>query len=80
MLGWTLFLGLSSLFLFFAVHGHRKWISAGFLINGISCMVAMIGYLFQIDILTFTCINLGVGGAMIIVSISSLRFFKSLRI
>jgi hypothetical protein len=75
MLGWTLFLGLSSLFMFSSFKGLQRWISIGFLINGISCILAMVGYLFQIDILTFTCINLGVGGAMILVSITSLNHF-----
>lgn len=78
MLGWTLFFGLSSLFMYVAVKGQQKWISVGLLINGISCILAMAGYLFQIDILTFTFINLGVGGAMITVSIASLRFFHRL--
>jgi hypothetical protein len=73
MLGWTLFLGLSSLFMFTAIKGQLKWIGSGYLFNGISCMIALIGYLFQIDLLTFIFINLGVGGAILMVSITSFR-------
>ena len=81
MLGWTLFLGLSSLFIHTIFTGDKlhKVIRYAFLLNGISCMIAGVGYLFQIDILTFVFINLGVGGAIITVAIASLKLFKRLQ-
>lgn len=78
MLGWTFFLGLSSLFIFtiFKGDGLRKVLKIGFLVNGISCLLAGFGYVFQIDILTFLFINIGSGGALIIISVSSAKLFK----
>ena len=81
MLGWTLFLGLSSFFIFPIFTGNRlnMVIRYAFIINGISCMLAGIGYLFKIDVLTFLFINLGVGGAIMTVSIASASLFKRLK-
>ncbi len=78
MLGWTLYLGLSSLFIFSIFKGNRlkKVLKIGFLFNGISCLLAGIGYVFQIDILTFIFINIGSGGALILISVSSVKLFK----
>lgn len=78
MLGWTVFLGLSSLFIFSIFKGDklRKVLKIGFLFNGISCLLAGIGYIFQIDLLTFLFINIGSGGALIIISIASIKLFK----
>ncbi len=77
MLGWTLFLGLSSLFMmpFFSGNKSGKFLRYVFLLNGISCLFAGIGYLFQIDLLTFVCINLLNGGAMVVIAAGSLRLF-----
>jgi hypothetical protein len=81
MLGWTFFLGLSSIFTAFSVKWNDrpgKWIRTAFLVNGISCFLAMTGYMMQIDLLTFVFVNLGVGGAMMIVSVSSaILFYKT---
>lgn len=81
MTGWTLFLGLSSFFIFPVFTGNRlnQTIRYAFLINGISCILAGIGYTLQIDILTLVFVNLGVGGAIIVVSIASLILFKNLK-
>ncbi len=78
MLGWTLFLGLSSLFAFAAIKKERtnKWLKISMLVNGISSLLGGIGYLFQLPLLTFIFINLGVGGAMIGVGFFSLKFFR----
>jgi len=80
MLGWTLFLGLSSLFIFpvFSGKGVVKWIRYAFLINGLSCFIAGIGYLFQVDILTFIFVNMGVGAAVMTIAISSIKLFRQL--
>jgi hypothetical protein len=81
MLGWTLFLGATS-FCLFPVFGKGKGeavIRFAFLATGIFSMLAGIGYLFQIDILTFLCANLGVGGALLATMLSAARLFKRLR-
>jgi len=79
MLGWTLFLGISSLFMvpFFTGRDSGKFLKYAFLLNGISCLLAAIGYLFQIDLLTFVCINLLTGGAMVVIAAGSLKLFAA---
>ncbi len=81
MLGWTIFLGLSSLFIYLSFRPDimTKAIRLGLLINTISCLLAGVGYLFQIDLITFIFINIGVGGAFLIITISSIRFFTKLK-
>ena len=78
MLGWTLFLGLSSLFIFPIFTGDRlnKIIRYAFIANGFSCILAGIGYVFQIDLITFLFVNLGVGGAVLTLTIASIKLFK----
>ena len=80
MLGWTLFLALSSFFIVpaFRSGGLEKVLRIAFLTNGISCFLAGIGYILHIDVLTFLCINVGVGGSMITISISSVKLFYKL--
>jgi len=82
MTGWTLFLGLSSFFFFPVLSGSRlkKIIRYAFLANGICCTLAAIGYVFKIDVLTFLFINLGVGGAIMIISISGMIMFRKERV
>ena len=77
MLGWTLFLGLSSLFIYLGLRPKSltKGVRLGLLINAISCVLAGFGYLFQIDLVTFVFINLGVGGAVFLVTISASSYF-----
>jgi hypothetical protein len=79
MLGWTLFLGLSSLFMvpFFSGRDSGRVLKYAFLVNGISCLVAGIGYLFQIDLLTFVCVNLLTGGSMVVIAAGSLKLFAT---
>lgn len=81
MLGWTLFFGFSSFFIAPIFSGKRLnlVIRYAFLANGFSCFLAGIGYVFQIDILTFLFINLGVGGAVSTLSIASIKFFRQLK-
>ncbi|MBP1673050.1 MAG: hypothetical protein H6Q25_865 [Bacteroidetes bacterium] len=80
MLGWGLFLGLSNLFLYFESIANKrsKGIKLGFLIVSISCLLGCISFLAQIDLLTFLFINLGLGGGMILLSVSSIRKFKKI--
>ncbi len=55
MLGWTLFLGLSTFFLYAGLFKQSgiKGIRLGLLVNAVSCLFGGTGYLFQIDLLTF---------------------------
>jgi len=77
MLGWTFFLGLSSLFLVPVFSGENSinLLRYAFLVNGLSCLGAGVGYVFQIDVLTFICINLITGGALVAISIRSIKLF-----
>jgi hypothetical protein len=81
MPGRTLFLGLSSFFMYLSLRpdSMTKAVRFGLLINTISCFLAGVGYLFQIDLITFIFINLGVGGALLIITISSIKFFIRLK-
>ena len=78
MLGWTLFLGLSSFFIYpvFKGPGVMKVLRYTFLFNGISCLLAGIGYALKIDVLTFFFANIGTGGAILIASICSIILFR----
>ncbi len=78
MLGWTLFLGLSSFFIapVFSRDKLQRILKITFIINGISCILSGIGYVFQIDIITFLFMNLGMGGAVTVMSITASIFFK----
>lgn len=80
MLGWTLFLGLSSFFIFPVFSGNRlrKVLRIAFLFNGIFCFLAGIGFIFQIDLMTFLFVNIGIGGAIMVISITSIKLFKKL--
>ena len=78
MLGWTLFLGLGSLFMGFALKGNNKLriVMIALLINGMSCLFAGVGFIFQIDFITFFFINLGVGAALLVLTVSYARMTK----
>lgn len=81
MLGWTLFLGLSSLFMYAGlIHNSvAKRLRPGLLINSVSCILGGIGYLFRIDILTFIFMNLGIGLGFILLTVSSIRLINKLK-
>lgn len=66
MLGWTLFLGLSSLFAapLFTGNRLRTAIRRLFWANGVFCLLAGVGYVFDLVVLLFVTINLGMGGAL----------------
>lgn len=78
MIGWTLYLGLSTLFAYLSFRNKtgKRLLKFGLLSNTISCLLAGIGYLFQIDSITFIFINIGMGGSMIIISIAAIKMFK----
>ena len=80
MLGWTLFLGLSSLFVASAFSGGRlasliRWL---FVINGVMCLLGGIGYALEITTLVFFTINFGMGGAVTILAIALCVWFRQM--
>lgn len=79
MLGWTLFLALSSLFIYLGLKTTpaTKGIRLGLLTATVSCFLGGIGYLSQIDLITFISINLGIGFSFFILTISSIRFINT---
>ena len=81
MLGWTFFLGLSSLFMYLGLSSQSmtKWIRVGFVINAVSCILAGVGYVSQIDFITFLFINIGLGCGTLILTISASRFFLRIK-
>lgn len=81
MLGWTLFLGLSSLFLvpIFGDGRLQKIIKVAFLVNGVCCLVGGVSYIFQWLVLLFLMINLGMGGALTVAMIGLALYFRRLR-
>ena len=80
MLGWSLFLGLSSLFVAPVFSGSRleKVIKIMFLLNGLSCILGGIGYVFEFTLLLFFSINFGMGGSVTIITILLCVLFKRL--
>ncbi len=80
MLGWTLFLGLSSIFAAQVFSGSRleRAIRIAFLFNGICCLLGGIGYVLDVAALVFVTINFGMGGAVLIAAILLSVWFKRL--
>lgn len=78
LLGWTLFLGLSSLFAAPLFAGSRlacriRWL---FIANGGFCLTAALAYAFDWLILLFLTINIGMGGATTTLVILLALFFR----
>ena len=79
MLGWTVFFGLSSLFMvsIFSSGKLEKVIKFSFLVNGIICILGAIGYVFEIAILNILFFYV-MGAAVMVIAISSSIWFKRL--
>lgn len=77
MLGWSFFLGLSSLFVAPVFSGSRLAlvIKIAFLANGIFCLLGGIGYVFEWLVLLFLSINVGMGGAVMTATVALTIFF-----
>ncbi len=77
ILGWTLFLGLSSLFVAFAFGEGRlgRLIRWAFLVNGASCLLGTVGYLGEAPLLNLLYLG-GMGTSMIVLSISLAVHFR----
>lgn len=79
LLGWTLFFGLSSLFIYpvFGNSSLEKVLKYSFLANGIFCIIGAIGYILNIPVLQLLFFN-GMGIAVIIIGITSSLLFGKL--
>jgi len=80
MLGWTLFLGLSSLFVAPVFSGSKleKAIRIAFWVNGFCCLLGGVGYVFDLTFLIFLTINFGMGGAVLTAAILLCVYYKKL--
>lgn len=78
MLGWTLFLGLASLFVAPVFGGDRLAgiIRGAFLLNGVFCLVGGVGYVLEITALVFLTINLGLGVAVLVAAVGLAVWFR----
>jgi len=78
MLGWTVFFGLSSLCVApaFAGSGLVKAIRWLFVVNGLMCLLGGIGYVLEMTALVFVTINLGMGGAVMLLTIALCLHFR----
>lgn len=78
MLGWSLGLGLSSLFAAQLFRGSRlaRVIRVTFVLNGICCLLGGIGYVLENVVLVFLAINFGMGGAVTVVMIALCVWFR----
>lgn len=78
MLGWTLFFGLSSLFIapVFSGRGLERVIRIAFLLNGACRLLGGVGYALDIVALVFLTINFGMGGAVLAASIALCILFR----
>jgi hypothetical protein len=83
MLGWSLFLGLSSLFIapVFSNSRLERIIHYAFIANGVICITGVTGYIYDITVLVFLSMNFGMGAALLVATISlSILFKRRLRI
>jgi len=78
MLGWTLFLGLSSLFVAPVFGGDRlqRTICSAFLFNGLFCLAGGVGYVLEITAVVFVTMNLGLGVAVMVAAVGSAMWFR----
>ena len=78
MLGWSLGLGLSSLFVapVFTGGGLLRVIRVAFTLNGIFCLLGGIGYVLGNIVLVFLAINVGMGGAVLVATVALSLLFK----
>jgi hypothetical protein len=80
MLGWTLFLGLASLFIAPVFRGDRlqRLIRVAFVVNGITCLLGGVGFVLQIIALIYVTMNLLMGGAVTLAMVALALYFRRL--
>ena len=78
MLGFTLFFGLSSLFIAPVIKGKglNKAVRILFLLNGIFCLLGLFGFLMENIFLVNLTINLGMGGVVTVLTVLLCIYFK----
>ena len=78
MLGWTLYFGLSSLLAapIFTAGGLARAIRIALIANGVCCLLAGVGFVFDNIVLVFLTINLGMGGAVLCATVLLCVFFR----
>ena len=78
MLGWSVFLGLSSLFLapVFSSTGLERLIRASLLLNAVFCLGGGAGYALAIEWLVFVTTTLGMGGAVLVATMALAVWFR----
>lgn len=81
MLGWTIFFGLSCIFVAWAFGDTRieRIIKYAFLANGAMMLITAIGYLFDIAIIVFLFMNIGMGVAVLTATIYLSKLFKNIQ-
>jgi hypothetical protein len=81
MLGWTVFLGLASLFLAPAFSGGRRErvIRWAFVLAGLFCLGGGIGYVWEVTWLVFVTVNLGMGRAVLVATAALALWFRGNR-
>jgi len=74
-------LGFSNLLFYLAFRSGEigRTVRTGFLTVAISCLIATFGFLTQIDIITFLCINIGLGLGFFLLTISIIKHFINVR-
>ena len=80
MLGWSLFLGLASLFAAPIFSGGRleKTIKWALVINGLCCLLGGLSYIYELALFVFLFITLGMGGAVMVAAIAIGILFRRL--
>jgi hypothetical protein len=81
VLGWSLFLGLASLFAapVFSGAGLKKVIRYAFTANGIFCLIGGSGFVFDQTLVAGLCMNFGMGGTVLVAVWSLAVFFHKTR-
>ncbi|MDD3705708.1 MAG: hypothetical protein PHC45_06585 [Clostridiaceae bacterium] len=81
MLGWTIFFGLSCIFVAWAFGNTKieRIIKYAFLSNGIMMLTSAIGYLFDIVIIVFLFMNIGMGVTILTATIYLSKLFRNIQ-
>lgn len=81
MLGWTVFFGLSSVFLSLSLQnvGKEKGVRRWFMANGVIMGISGVAYAFDISIVVFLGMFIGMGVAVLLSTLCACRLFKSLK-
>jgi len=81
MLGWTVFFGLSCIFIALALGSTKieKIIKYAFFANGFMMISSAIAYILDVTILLFLCMYPGMGAAVMTATISLCKMFKDLK-